>query len=202
MAKALSIINPNSDRSGTGQATAKTSFGGVSVQSNATFDSGTVEAIAEGGSGPTFLPNGDVGAISVALPDKAYATTLIDGASNVADALLGPGDIIFGTASLTSLGGTVSSTFDFRYQGDLLLGVINGGGEITVNGAVFSGFGDDTVIDLGSNFGPNIDLTIFGGGTFAFGGAVPEVSTWAMVLLGFAGLGYAGYRRAREPRAA
>ena len=30
---------------------------------------------------------------------------------------------------------------------------------------------------------------------------VPELSTWAMMLLGFAGLGYAGYRRAREPRA-
>jgi hypothetical protein len=30
----------------------------------------------------------------------------------------------------------------------------------------------------------------------------PEPSTWAMMLLGFAGLGYAGYRKAREPRAA
>jgi hypothetical protein len=29
------------------------------------------------------------------------------------------------------------------------------------------------------------------------GGAVPEPSTWAMLLLGFAGLGYAGYRKAR-----
>ena len=26
---------------------------------------------------------------------------------------------------------------------------------------------------------------------------VPEPSTWAMMLLGFAGLGFAGYRRAR-----
>jgi PEP-CTERM motif len=32
--------------------------------------------------------------------------------------------------------------------------------------------------------------------------AVPEPSTWAMMLMGFAGLGYAGYRRSREPRAA
>jgi hypothetical protein len=30
--------------------------------------------------------------------------------------------------------------------------------------------------------------------------AVPEPSTWAMMLLGFAGLGFAGYRRGREPR--
>ena len=31
---------------------------------------------------------------------------------------------------------------------------------------------------------------------------VPEPSTWAMMLLGFASLGYAGYRKIREPRAA
>jgi PEP-CTERM motif len=31
--------------------------------------------------------------------------------------------------------------------------------------------------------------------------SVPEPSTWAMMVLGFAGLGYAGYRRAR-PRTA
>jgi hypothetical protein len=32
--------------------------------------------------------------------------------------------------------------------------------------------------------------------------AVPEPSTWAMMLLGFAVVGYAGYRRARGPRVA
>jgi hypothetical protein len=29
-------------------------------------------------------------------------------------------------------------------------------------------------------------------------GGVPEPSTWAMVLLGFVGLGYAGYRKAGQ----
>lgn len=29
--------------------------------------------------------------------------------------------------------------------------------------------------------------------------AVPELSTWAMLLLGFAGLGFVGYRRTRRP---
>jgi hypothetical protein len=30
--------------------------------------------------------------------------------------------------------------------------------------------------------------------------SVPEPSTWAMMLIGFAGLGYAGYRTSRRPR--
>ena len=41
----------------------------------------------------------------------------------------------------------------------------------------------------------------FGVGTFTLT-AVPEASTWAMMILSFAGLGYVGYRRATEPRAA
>jgi uncharacterized protein (TIGR03118 family) len=39
-------------------------------------------------------------------------------------------------------------------------------------------------------------------GLFAAIVSVPEPSTWVMMLLGFAGLGYAGYRRARMGRAA
>jgi hypothetical protein len=37
------------------------------------------------------------------------------------------------------------------------------------------------------------------GGNASFS-SVPEPSTWAMMLLGFAGLGYVGYRRARIGR--
>jgi hypothetical protein len=190
-------------------STAKTSFAGVSVQSTAVHSTGSLpvtgsvtassEAIAQGGSGQTSLPpNFDLAAISTAVPDKGYATALIGGASNVADALLGPGDEIFGTSIL---GFAASSTFDFRYQGDLLLGVISGfDSGIVVNGAqIFTGGSvTDAVINLGSNFGPNIDLTIFGDGIFVIGGAVPEAvpeaSTWAMLVLGFAGLGLVGYR--------
>jgi PEP-CTERM motif-containing protein len=59
----------------------------------------------------------------------------------------------------------------------------------------------DDVLDLGpTNLGPQIQLTVGytlvadGPGRFGFdfavgGGAVPEPSTWAMTLIGFAGLG-------------
>jgi PEP-CTERM motif-containing protein len=52
-----------------------------------------------------------------------------------------------------------------------------------------------------------VGTDIVGAGTFnaAFslsGSAVPEPSTWAMMLVGFAGLGYAGWRHARQARPA
>ena len=53
----------------------------------------------------------------------------------------------------------------------------------------------------------DINLVSFAGGaTFAVdnivlsAGAVPEPSTWAMMLLGFIGLSFAGYRKARPAR--
>jgi hypothetical protein len=126
-----------------------------------------------------------------------------------------------------------TSTFDFAYGGDLELGLIDnqengfagGAGfqsmefSIEANGveildttfrslAIAESFFRDDVLDLGSDFGPNFDLT-FGytlvadgaggfGFDFAIGGAVPETSTWAMMLAGFAGLGFAGYRSTRR----
>ena len=52
--------------------------------------------------------------------------------------------------------------------------------------------------------GPNTDgITPTFNATFSLAGAViPEPSTWAMMLIGFAGLGFAGYRHARKARPA
>jgi PEP-CTERM motif len=234
--------------SGQAQSTAKTSFAGVSVQSSAAAPTGggttTSNAIAQGGAGQAFVNPGQTAyAFSTALPDKAYATTLIGGAGHVASALLGPRDVVFGTAILGANyapdgGGesktySASSTFDFGYGGDLQLGLIddqvsgfaNGLGfqsmEFTIQAdgvevldvtfgslAIAESFFRDDVIDLGADFGPDIDLTFGytltadGPGGFGFdlaiGGAVPEPSTWAMMLVGFASLGFAGYRSTRR----
>jgi hypothetical protein len=126
--------------------------------------------------------------------------------NTVASAFLGPKDIVFGTSTLGINGYTdgpasESSTFDFTYRGDLLLGLIGGGDlSVIINGVqvLAADFVADSVINLGSGFGPNIDLVLEGSGDFVLGGAVPEPSTWAMMLVGFAGLGFAGYRSTRR----
>ena len=73
--------------------------------------------------------------MAVGIPDKAYVSTLIGGAPNVADALLGPRDEVFGTAILganyapdgsgESHTYSATATFDFGYHGDLMLGLID-----------------------------------------------------------------------------
>src|SRR3984885_3473112 len=175
--------------------------------------------------------------------NSIYRSTLIDGASNFAGALLGPRDMVFGTAILganyaTDGGGashtySASSTFDFGYGGDVMLGLIDDQHEGFAGGlgfqsmefaildhgvaifdltfkslAVAESFFDDSVINLGSNLGPDVDLTFAynlvadGSGGFGFdfavGGAVPEPSTWAMMLIGFVGLGWLAHLRRRK----
>jgi PEP-CTERM motif len=61
-----------------------------------------------------------------------------------------------------------------------------GGGDLVLEGA-----GDGSVFNV-------TDAATFAATTMS----TPEPSTWAMMLFGFAGLGYAGYRRAKETRAA
>jgi PEP-CTERM motif len=65
-----------------------------------------------------------------------------------------------------------------------------------------------SVINAGISFpttGGALVLTSAGDATFTSvaseTNAIPEPSTWAMMLIGFAGLGYAGYRRARAAHA-
>jgi hypothetical protein len=54
--------------------------------------------------------------------------------------------------------------------------------------------------DLAGSAGSS-DSSILGN-AFSVGGAIPEPSTWAMMLLGFVGLGYAGLRKSKKQRLA
>jgi len=44
------------------------------------------------------------------------------------------------------------------------------------------------------------DLAAFGTGEFNIASPVPEPSTWAMMILGFAGVGFMAYRRKQNGR--
>ena len=62
------------------------------------------------------------------------------------------------------------------------------------------GFAGSALLDPGSYF---LDISGIAGGTSGYGGdlavaAVPEVSTWAMMLLGFIGVGFFAYRKRRQ----
>jgi hypothetical protein len=60
--------------------------------------------------------------------------------------------------------------------------------------AFFLGYGDIPTATLESLISSDITA-------FQTGAPVPEPSTWAMMLLGFAGLGFAGYRASRRTTA-
>jgi hypothetical protein len=235
--------------SGLAQATAQSGFGFVRAQPVATAQIGgtaTANAIADGGGdGQPFANPGETAfALASALPDSAYASALTGGATHVAAALLGPRDLVMGTAIL---GGNyapdgdgdsrtyqASATFGIGYHGDLILGLIddqaNGfaGGlgfqsltftiaedGVTVFEATFGSlpsaesFFRDAVFDLGPYSGQDVtfgySLAADGVGGFAFdlatGGAVPETPTWAMLGVGFLGLGALALRR-RTPACA
>ena len=64
---------------------------------------------------------------------------------------------------------------------------------------ITSSFGGGTItVDwVGTNTGGVTFTAVFDASTVS---TVPEPSTWAMMLLGFAGLGFAGYRRNGKSR--
>jgi hypothetical protein len=185
--------------SGQAKSTAATSFTNLKLQSTATAQVGgtaTANASAQaGGSGPAFANPGKTAyALAVGDPSKTYAAALIGGARNVANAMLGPDDEVFGTVilggSYAADGGgatqtySASAEFQFRYRGDLSLGLIdnqptgflagagfqsveftvtNGGAELLDK--TFTELGDaesyfaDRVVDLGRSRGAPFDLT-------------------------------------------
>jgi len=101
---------------------------------------------------------------------------------------------------------------DFSASVFLQVGAIGGGDDVEVIGPVpatancgdnCQGFGGSAVLNAGNYY---LDISGIGGGTSGYGGdlavaAVPEASTWAMMLAGFAGVGFMAYRRRRTAAA-
>jgi hypothetical protein len=92
-------------------------------------------------------------------------------------------DVNIGTVTLPSNSGAANS--------DLL----------TLNKGLLQG---SYVVAFQGAAGTRLDATANSGAIFETGhmSSTPEPSTWAMLLLGFAGLGFAGYRKAKTARTA
>jgi hypothetical protein len=91
--------------------------------------------------------------------------------------------------------GTYDHTFDLTNASSYNPAFVtaNGGTAASAEAILLAG------LDAGHAY-LNIHTTNFGGGEIrGFLAAVPEPSTWAMLLLGFAGLGFMAYRRKSKP---
>ena len=110
-----------------------------------------------------------------------------------------------GGLGLTKGGVTTDITdFEINLNTDILSGFVNGGASLTP----FFNIGTGDVLTLNSTLAgalssiygiPNLTGATIGTATVTVT-SVPEPSIWAMMLLGFGGLGCAGYRGSRKER--
>jgi hypothetical protein len=115
------------------------------------------------------------------------------GANTISVEMLGQVQPFELESQFSGIGG---SSFHIVSIADSATGVID-----VVNMILFSNFTPHSVdfATLYLGFQPGTDLNQTVTLTFANGaGAIPEPSTWAMMLVGFAGLGFAGYRTSRK----
>jgi hypothetical protein len=68
----------------------------------------------------------------------------------------------------------------------------------TVTGGAFHGTPVTMIIDATQSGGPGNVISVSGSNSSS---AIPEASTWVMMALGFAGLGFLGYRKTRRDNA-
>jgi hypothetical protein len=123
------------------------------------------------------------------------------------------GPQFFAIASATNV---YPNTTDFitGFSGSLYrqVGAVGGGDDILLAGPVAAtnncglacqGFGGSGILNPGNYY---LQIAGDGGGTSGYGGnlsvaAVPEPSTWAMMILGFFGVGFMAYRNRNQTAA-
>jgi hypothetical protein len=92
--------------------------------------------------------------------------------------------------------GTYDNTFDLTLASsyDPAFVIANGGTVAAVSAALLAGLSaGDTYLDIHSSVFPSGEIRGF------LAPAVPEPSTWAMLLLGFTGIGFMAYHRKSKP---
>jgi hypothetical protein len=134
-------------------------------------------------SGPATLSGGEI------LQRYAGSFTITNGATNYlsgtfSDAVFGAGGAL--TLSASNPSPTQSVTFTSNVIAPNLISAFNRALSLS-----FTDVSPNAAIVAGTLRSFNSDVS------GSFSSAVPEPSTWAMMLLGFAGLGYVGFRKAR-----
>ena len=123
----------------------------------------------------------------------------------------GPQFLTVGSVT-NNFAGPSSQIFNFTGSIFQQVGAVGGGDDIRVIGPIAAtancgancqGFGGSTILNAGNYY---LDFTGIGGGSAGYGGtlsvaAIPEPSTWAMMILGFFGLGFMAYRRRNQTTA-
>jgi hypothetical protein len=94
------------------------------------------------------------------------------------------GEIVFGIATINANGAIPG--YDETFAATFNVG--NFGGDMFLNGVALGRV--DGAVDLAS-------ANFFGPGTYTLVGEVPEPATWAMMLIGFAGLAWIGYHKSK-----
>ncbi|WP_213769866.1 PEPxxWA-CTERM sorting domain-containing protein [Bradyrhizobium sp. dw_78] len=139
------------------------------------------------GSGTITVTTGSTGDIVTAITGEiggnAITELLPTGTLNGNDNLLFPIGTKFGTGR-----NAYTSTSDLDPNG---IGFATSAGNFDIFGFYAP---DSTDVTAGNNYGEEGPVP-FGVGTFAITAAVPEPSTWAMMILGFFGIGAMAYRR-------
>ena len=129
-------------------------------------------------------------------PTSTTFTGFLD-KSGVISSITFPGSASTQALGVNDLGEIVG---DYTLANGNMFGFLDRGGVFTT----LDPFGSTTVTanginDLGQVVGFYADAN---GNTIGFETTIPEPSTWAMMLLGFAGLGFLGYRKVRQGAAA
>jgi PEP-CTERM motif len=109
---------------------------------------------------------------------------------------LGYADYVHGTGNADIYAGLQGAIWDIEYNQDG--NNLTDAGSLTVNGLIASDIAYAVAhpATYSISLFPGADGQAFGSGQ-GFSTGVPEPSTWAMMLLGFAGLGFAGYRNVK-----
>jgi len=167
-----------------------TAYSGIGIASASIWDTFTYSGLPTGGATVTATLS-----LSGTLTGLSYGNAELQAASQTdfADGVTSINDVFFNTGAYP-MPSSISLSFN----------VENGTPETVLAGIFVDGdgaggvanFGDPPTLSLSLPMGASVTTA---SGVFANFNTVPEPSTWAMMILGLAGLGLIGFRRRTRP---